>query len=73
MQPSKPVFDWADLLTAKEVAEIARVHVNTLRRWVAEGDGPVVTLLRPGEQRFSRADVYEWLTSRKQRICAGER
>lgn len=49
-----------ELLTAQEVADIARVHYRTFRRWCKDGDGPRATTLG-GVERFARADVEAWL------------
>lgn len=53
----------SELLTTRDVADVARVDPATVRRWVASG------LLRPtvttpgGHMRFDRADVNRLLAS----------
>lgn len=53
------------LLTAKEVAALVPVHVQTFHRWVKAGYGPVGTLLGP-RMRYAPEDVHAWMESRRQ-------
>lgn len=56
---------WVELLTAKEVADIARVHIVTFRKWCRDGKGPVCTDLH-GQKRFTRSAVQIWLDQRRE-------
>ncbi|WIM07978.1 helix-turn-helix domain-containing protein [Trueperella bernardiae] len=50
-----------ELLTTRQVAELAKVSRQTVSRWASEGKIPAVTL--PGGQlRFSKVDVDAMLT-----------
>lgn len=49
-----------ELMTAKDVAAWARVHVLTLYRWCSRGLGPRAVRLG-GVLRFRRKDVERWL------------
>ena len=62
--PSKPAFQWDELMTAQEVADRVRVHVKTFRRWCLDGAGPVATMLG-GVDRYAKSDVAAWLESKK--------
>lgn len=55
------ITDLPELLTANEVAEIAKVHPSTVLRWANSGRLPVVHL---GERsrRFRLSDVEKLLT-----------
>jgi predicted DNA-binding transcriptional regulator AlpA len=55
---------WDNMLSAQEVASIARVHVKTFHRWCHEGSGPTATLLG-GAVRYAASDVRTWIESRK--------
>lgn len=57
---------WDALLTAQEVATLARVHINTFRRWCSTGQGPVETRLGH-VQRYAESDVRRWIASRQSR------
>lgn len=53
----------APLLTAKETAEILRVHVSTLSRWSRQnGVGPAVVWLSPNTPRYVRSEVEAFAT-----------
>lgn len=50
-----------ELLTTRQVAELAKVSRQTVSRWASEGKLPAVTL--PGGQlRFSKVDIDAMLT-----------
>jgi excisionase family DNA binding protein len=52
------------LLTARQVAAILRVHSKTVYKWAAQGKLPCV---RPqGLLRFMRHDINRWLLARKE-------
>lgn len=53
------------LLTAAEVAEIAKVHTETIHRWTRDGLLPVVTL--PNGRKRYRADEVEALLTHSER------
>lgn len=63
--PKHGDWEWDELLTAQEVADLAGVHLKTFRRWLREGEGPTETRLGPNTQRFASSDVQRWLTRRK--------
>lgn len=50
------------LLTAKDVAERARVHIVTFYRWVARGIGPPAIRVG-GATRYRPQDIEKWLAS----------
>lgn len=52
------------LLTTEEVAEVLRVHIGTVTKWVRQGRLAAVTL-PGGTYRFHRADI--------ERLLSGER
>ena len=55
---------WDELLTRSEVAQLLRVHVNTLQNWSQRGIGPRET--RIGILvRYAESDVQRWLAERK--------
>lgn len=47
----------AGMLTAKEVAELLNVHINTVRRWSKQGVLRSYRLGPRGDRRFKREDV----------------
>ena len=49
------------LLTAQEVAELARVHIATVHRWAKRGTIPVVRI--DGTIRFRRDDIAYLLSA----------
>ena len=53
-------FTMLALLTTKEAADRARVHVGTLRTWIRTGDGPAVTKLG-GKQLIREDALARWL------------
>lgn len=60
-----------ELLTAKEVADHVRVHVDTFRLWCRKGKGPRVTQISGNCQRYALTDVVDWLEARHmQKDCA---
>lgn len=46
-----------NLMTSREVAEMFRVDVTCVRRWVVEGKLEVAARTPGGQLRFSKADV----------------
>ena len=50
-----------ELLTVKEVAELARVSPSTVTRWVSSGRIPAI-VLPSGQLRFAREHIMEMLT-----------
>lgn len=52
-----------DLMTADEVAQVLRVHPNTLRTWRHEAYGPAVVMIGR-YPRYDRAVVAAWVRSR---------
>lgn len=53
------------LLTAADFADRARVTVRAVRRWAAEGIGPI-PIKPPGSRivRYRKGEVDAWLTTR---------
>lgn len=57
-------YEWDQLLTAQEVASLARVHVESFHRWCRQGLGPTAT--RIGKvARYAESDVRRWIASRQ--------
>lgn len=48
------------LLTSKDVAGIARVHLKTFYRWCAIGLGPRSVLLGRS-RRYRESDIAKWM------------
>lgn len=59
----RPTSDQTSYLTYTEAAELLRVSVRTVSRYVADGRLPAVTL-PTGRPRLRRADVEALLTGR---------
>lgn len=59
-------MQYEELLTAQEVAAIARVHVRTFYRWCRSGAGPDETVMG-GSVRYRESDVRAWMERRPQR------
>lgn len=51
-----------ELMTRAEVAELLRVSIPTLKRWMNEGVGPQPVYLRPRVPRYRRSDVMAYLS-----------
>jgi predicted DNA-binding transcriptional regulator AlpA len=58
-------YEWDRLLTAQEVAAIARVHKDTFHRWCREGKGPPETRLG-NVGRYAESDVRRWIEARRE-------
>ncbi len=58
---------WIEVLTAKEVATLVRVHDATFYKWCREGKGPTATVLN-GRPRYLRTDVQDWLDANRDRL-----
>lgn len=54
-----------EFLTAKEVAGIARVHVNTVYRWLTKSRRAPPFSRVTRSYRFPRAEFYAWMERRK--------
>ena len=50
-----------DLLTARQVARILNVHVNTVRRWNDRGILKAYRIGARGDRRFYKADIDMFL------------
>ncbi|OCW59971.1 hypothetical protein AKG36_07270 [Trueperella bernardiae] len=59
----------SDLLTVKEVAELARVNPSTVTRWVHASKIPAI-VLPSGQLRFVREDVDAMLTPTMVNECS---
>ena len=53
------------LLTAKEAAALLRVHVNTVKRMIRNGQLPVYRFGERGDIRISPRDIEAWLKRRR--------
>jgi excisionase family DNA binding protein len=59
-----PVVSESEFYTLEELSAYLRVSEPTLRRWRANGEGPVAA--KVGRQlRYSHADVQTWLEQQK--------
>ncbi|MFC2050839.1 helix-turn-helix domain-containing protein [Chloroflexota bacterium] len=52
------------MLTARQVAQILNVHINTVRRWDVRGVLKAYRVGPRGDRRFSREDVALFLTEK---------
>lgn len=52
--------NWAELLTAKETAEIFRVTPLTIKRWIKRGKLPAIRINSRGDIRIKKSAVM-WL------------
>jgi excisionase family DNA binding protein len=57
--------DGSKLLTTEEVAEELKVHVKTVRDWIASGELEAIDLGQG--YRIWRSDLIKFLNSRKRR------
>ena len=57
------------LLTTDEVAEVLRVHIGTVTKWVRQGRLVAVTL-PGGTYRFHRADIERILGQEPEQVSA---
>lgn len=61
---SRGIATNGDLLTPAELAELARVSPQTVRRWRFDGDGPPAVRLGHRTVRYRRSDVDTWIDDR---------
>ncbi|GCE19545.1 helix-turn-helix domain-containing protein [Dictyobacter kobayashii] len=54
-----------EMLTAKEVSQIMKVNIKTVREWVASGDLKAIWIGKR-EYRISRQDLNAFIEKRKQ-------
>ena len=52
------------MLTARQVAEMLNVHINTVRRWDVRGVLKAYRVGPRGDRRFSREDVALFLVNK---------
>jgi excisionase family DNA binding protein len=52
------------MLTARQVAQMLNVHINTVRRWDVRGVLRAYRVGPRGDRRFSRDDVALFLTNK---------
>jgi excisionase family DNA binding protein len=52
------------MLTARQVAQILNVHINTVRRWDVRGVLKAYRVGPRGDRRFSREDVALFLAEK---------
>ena len=55
------------LLTARQVAQLLNVHVNTVRRWSDRGILKAYRIGPRGDRRFSRVDIDMFLAGNNER------
>jgi excisionase family DNA binding protein len=53
------------ILTIADVASRLNVTRRTLERWIADGNGPIVTHLGPRRRGILESDFANWLASRR--------
>jgi len=53
-----------DLLPRKEVLDLFRISVWTLRRWEKKHGFPKSIHVSPAVRMYDRAAIYEWLKAR---------
>lgn len=59
-------MEQVEMLTAKDVSELMKVSIKTVRDWVASGDLQVIWVGKR-EYRISRQDLNAFIEKRKQR------
>ncbi|MBC8274867.1 MAG: helix-turn-helix domain-containing protein [Chloroflexi bacterium] len=52
------------MLTARQVAQMLNVHINTVRRWDVRGVLKAYRIGPRGDRRFSREDVALFLANK---------
>ena len=52
------------MLTAREVARLLNVHINTVRRWNGKGVLKAYRVGPRGDRRFSREDIALFLVEK---------
>jgi predicted DNA-binding transcriptional regulator AlpA len=57
-------------LTRREYAELARVHLSTVKRWARDGIGPRPRKVGPKLVRYDRAEVLAFLCRDERRESA---
>jgi predicted DNA-binding transcriptional regulator AlpA len=65
--PPQAPKDPEELLRATEVAKLLDVEVRNLDAWRYKGQGPVFVRVRGRVVRYRRADVDEWVMTRRVR------
>lgn len=58
-------------LTARELARLLNVHINTVRRWSDRGLLKAYRIGPRGDRRFSKESIAEFLASHGCRPCSG--
>lgn len=56
--------NYPDMLTAREVAEIMRVDIKTVRAWVSSGELPSIPIGKR-EYRIAKAALIEFIDKRQ--------
>lgn len=62
----------ARLLTARDVAYIINVHMNTVRRWSNQGILKTYRIGSRGDRRFEKEDIHDFLRRRSMIIDTKE-
>ena len=56
--------DLTPMLTAREVATLLNVHINTVRRWSNQGILNTYRVSPRGDRRFHRQDIIAFLSQK---------
>lgn len=51
------IHNLPDLLTVREVADILRISVLTLKRWGKRGKLPAIRINSRGDRRYRKSDI----------------
>lgn len=70
---SQPVLNPKDMLTARDVARLLNVHINTVRRWSRGGVLKSYRIGSRGDRRFQREDVERFLKKAERNANLGRK
>lgn len=51
----------SELLTIRQVSELLKVHIETLRRWDNEGKLKAIRISNRGDRRYRKEDIEKFL------------
>jgi len=60
-KPKLKIDDLPDLLTPREVAEVLRVSIITIKRWGKQGKLPAIRINSRGDRRYRKEVVLRLL------------